>query len=164
MHILPNDVDPSKCALAATIIWLLGFTSVLCWSILQVPDGGGHAAWVPDVFCRETCLVVRHHRQSCRKLRTTIANFQPRSPCAHSYSPYRPSSGRSPSSSSQPRAPRHTAAFPSRDACAGAGGAAGGAAGRGPRSTSLTTWRRHIHCCGVRTTAIAMTSAEKASR
>lgn len=64
MHILPEDADPNKCILAGAIVWILGFTSVLCWSILQVPDGGGTAAWVPDVFCRESFLIVRLYPES----------------------------------------------------------------------------------------------------
>lgn len=56
--VLPQGVDPTKCELALTIVWILGFTMVLCWSILQVPDGGGTAAWVPDVVCRQRILMV----------------------------------------------------------------------------------------------------------
>lgn len=59
--ILPDDLSALKCLVTWSIGWFLGFTLVLCWSIWQLPDAQGcgiKAAWVPDAFCREACLIV----------------------------------------------------------------------------------------------------------
>lgn len=57
-----DDLSSLKCFVTWSIGWFLGFTLVLCWSIWQLPDAQGcgiKAAWVPDAFCREACLIVR---------------------------------------------------------------------------------------------------------
>lgn len=55
-----------RCELTIVIGWFLGFTLVLCWSIYQLPDGGGQATWVPDAFRRRTCLAVSPPQSSLR--------------------------------------------------------------------------------------------------
>lgn len=55
-----DDLSSLKCFVSWSIGWFLGFTLVLCWSIWQLPDAQGcgiKAAWVPDAFCREACLI-----------------------------------------------------------------------------------------------------------
>lgn len=59
-----DDLSSLKCFVTWSIVWFLGFTLVLCWSIWQLPDAGGcgiKAAWVPDAFCREACLIVSNN-------------------------------------------------------------------------------------------------------
>lgn len=54
-----HSIDLSaRCMISWFVVWFIGFTLLLCWSILQIPDGGGKASWVPEVFFRKTMLAV----------------------------------------------------------------------------------------------------------
>lgn len=83
--IIPNDLSSLKCFVTWSIGWFLGFTLVLCWSIWQLPDAQGcgiKAAWVPDAFCREACLIVSLPTPltylTCKALKRTRTNQKSR--------------------------------------------------------------------------------------